>query len=100
VRSGDVLRLPRRPLSADETADLKRSLTAAPLTRRDLLHGPVEAIDGFGPWVAAPGTPVAADLERVAAIVRALNGPGRVPLVVGAQAAIDLLQRVVDGANR
>jgi hypothetical protein len=94
-----VARLPQRALDGSELAELKRSLAAAPLTRRELLDLPVEEVAGLGPWVAPPGSALADDLERVAAIVRGLIGPGRVPLVEGAQLAIDLLTRVIDGAD-
>jgi hypothetical protein len=97
---GEVTKLPSRLPTPAQIAEIKAQLSAPPLTRGDLLHGPLDEIRSIGPMVAAPGTQMADDLERAYLILSALIGPGRVELVVGLQAAVDILQRILDGVTR
>lgn len=86
-----VHHLPSPPL-ADRKAAIAAALSAADLTLDDLLTGPIEHIDSVGPYVGQGEL-----IERIGAVARAIQGPGRVRASVAAEALsffADALHRV------
>lgn len=98
MTANNVVRFPRSPIIDAETRSLwQEATTDITITADELLVFPLEEITRLGPLVAMGN--LGDLLARMAAIVNAMHGPGRVLVVDGVEALNVLLGRLSEAGR-